>query len=168
MGILLLFLWQGVSGVPYSSIGRSKHAEYESVCHFDVLLKLFEFWPKNKLLNYLINLSINLQKPYLLLHFSTDFNKQGLKWKNKIISKRIWSPIFEFQFRFPEIGLWNFKMMSLNNLCFDSLKTYLLLHFSTDFDKQGLKWKKMLISKFSRAGFLNFHFVFLKLDFEIS
>ena len=80
LGILfLLFLGQGVSGVPYSSIGRSKHAEYESVCHFDVLLKLFEFWPKNKLLNYLINLSINSQKPYLLLHFSTDFNKQGLK-----------------------------------------------------------------------------------------
>ena len=48
--LLLLFLGQGVSGVPYSSIGRSKHAEYESVCYFDVLLKLFEFWPKNKLL----------------------------------------------------------------------------------------------------------------------
>ena len=52
LGILLLLLFlfllgQGVSGVPYSSIGRSKHAEYESVCHFGVLLKLFEFWPKN-------------------------------------------------------------------------------------------------------------------------
>ena len=59
MGILLfllflLFLGQRVSGVPYSSIGRSKHAEYESVCHFDVLLKLFEFWPKNKLLKLFI------------------------------------------------------------------------------------------------------------------
>ena len=57
MGMLLflfLFLGQGVSGVPYSSIGRSKHAEYESVCHFDVLLKLFEFWPENKLLKLFI------------------------------------------------------------------------------------------------------------------
>ena len=58
MGILLflflLFLGQRVAGVPYSSIGRSKHAEYESVCHFDVLLKLFEFWPKNKLLKLFI------------------------------------------------------------------------------------------------------------------
>ena len=54
MGILFLLLGQGVSGVPYSSIGRSKHAEYESVCHFDVLLKLFEFWPKNKLLKLFI------------------------------------------------------------------------------------------------------------------
>ena len=43
-----------VPGVPYSSVGRSKHAEYESVCHFDVLLKLFEFWPKNKLLKLFI------------------------------------------------------------------------------------------------------------------
>ena len=59
MGILLflflfLLLGQRVPGVPYSSIGRSKHAEYESVCHFDVLLKLFEFWPKNKLLKLFI------------------------------------------------------------------------------------------------------------------
>ena len=55
LGILLLFfLWQGVSGVLYSSIGGSKHAEYESVCHFDVILKLFEFWLKNKLLKLFI------------------------------------------------------------------------------------------------------------------
>ena len=56
MGILFLLflLGQRVPGVPYSSIGRSKHAEYESVCHFDVLLKLFEFWPKNKLLKLFI------------------------------------------------------------------------------------------------------------------
>ena len=52
------------------------------------------------------------EKTYLLLYFSTDFNKQGLKWKNKEISKRNRRLIFKFQFYFPEIRLKNFKMMS--------------------------------------------------------
>ena len=67
------------SGFPYSLVGRSKHAEYESVCHFDVLLKFVDLAKKTSCQNYLINLSINSQKTYLLLHFSTDFNKRGLK-----------------------------------------------------------------------------------------
>ena len=54
------------------------------------------------------------QKTYLLLHFSTDFDNQGLKWKKKSIPKRFWSPIFEFQFGFSEIRLWIWKMMTLN------------------------------------------------------
>ena len=164
------------------------------------------------------------QKTYLPLHFSTDFNKKGLKWKKKSISKispagfltfylvfpkldfelskmmpwnnlcwkfpkKLNSPSFlnrfqqtisqmkeecssriiKFRFRFSEIGLWNFKIDVLKKIMLKiSQKTYLLLHFSTDLDKQGLKWKNKSISKISRAGFLNFDFVFLKLDFEIS
>ena len=49
-----------------------------------------------------------------------------------------------------------------------SQKTYLPLHFSTDFNKKGLKWKKKSISKISPAGFLTFYLVFPKLDFELS
>ena len=50
------------------------------------------------------------QKSYLLLHFSTDFDKQGLEWKKKSISKIASNRIFKFWFHFSEIGLWNFKI----------------------------------------------------------
>ena len=46
-------------------------------------------------------------------------------------------------------------------------KPYLLLHFSANFSKQGLKWKNKSISKISPAGMLNLNLVFLKLDSEI-
>ena len=46
---LLVVSEPDASGFPYSLVGRSKHAEYESVCHFDVLLNFFDLWPKNKL-----------------------------------------------------------------------------------------------------------------------
>ena len=107
-------------------------------------------------------------KTYLLLHFSTDFNKQGLKWKKKSISKFCRAGFLNFHSVFRKLDFeifWKLSYLIIN--VENSQKTYLLLHFSTEFDKQGLKWKNIPISKISRAGLLNFDSVFRKLDFEI-
>ena len=135
--------------------------------NFDlVFLKLdFEiFWK----LCYLIIHVKKSQKTYLLLHFSTDFDKQGLEWKVIPVSIIPRAEIINFDFVFQKLDFEIFwKLHYLIITVKNSQKTYLLLHFSTDFDKQGLKWKKMSISKITRARILNFDFVFQKLDFEI-
>ena len=85
---------------------------------------------------------------------------------------QIWNQFFSISFSF--LAIWD-RWNSLNNMNLRNpnlsvlrLYTYLLLHFSTDFNKLGLKWKNKSIAKISRAGILNLNLVFLKLDFEIS
>ena len=126
---------------------------------------------ENLLWNYKIGFCLVLKihkKTYFLLPFSTDFNKRGLKWMKKSISKLCRARFLNFHSVFWKLDFeifWKLSYLIIN--VENSQKTYLLLHFSTEFDKQGLKWKNIPISKISRAGLLNFDSVFRKLDFEI-